>query len=76
MPPSPHAAPLEEGTLAGRVMTEALPDGAVPSAFKETVRSTPHHGGLRTVLLMQKVGDERYFDAAGFAGRTMGLDAE
>jgi len=31
---------------------------------------------LRTVLNFQRVGKQRYFDAAGFPGRTVGLDAE
>jgi hypothetical protein len=30
-------------------------------------------GGLRTVVNMQLVGKTRYFDAAGFPGRTTGL---
>jgi hypothetical protein len=29
--------------------------------------------GLRTIVNMQFVGMTRYFDAAGFAGRTVGL---
>ena len=33
----------------------------------------PAAGGLVTVLDYQLVGDTRYFDAAGFAGRTFGL---
>ena len=32
--------------------------------------------GLRTVLNFQRVLTQRYFDAAGFPGRTVGLDAE
>jgi hypothetical protein len=28
------------------------------------------------VLSFQRVGSQRYFDAAGFPGRTVGLDAE
>jgi len=31
---------------------------------------------LRTVLNFQRVLAQRYFDAAGFPGRTVGLDAE
>jgi len=30
---------------------------------------------LKTVLQFQRVGKQRYFDAAGFPGRTVGLDA-
>jgi hypothetical protein len=29
--------------------------------------------GLRTIVNMQFVGQTRYFDAAGFSGRTNGL---
>ena len=31
-------------------------------------------GGLATLLARQTADDTRYFDAAGFAGRTVGLD--
>ncbi len=37
------------------------------------IASDPGPGGLRTLLDEQSVGDTRYFDAAGFAGRTVGL---
>jgi hypothetical protein len=37
--------------------------------------SEPTAQGLRTVLETQRVGDTRYFDAAGFPGRTVGLTA-
>jgi hypothetical protein len=30
----------------------------------------------RTVLNFQRIGNQRYFDAAGFPGRTLGLEAE
>ena len=36
----------------------------------------PAASGLRTVLNFQRVGSQRYFDAAGFPGRTVGLDAD
>ena len=68
--------PAAKGQLIGRVMSEAMPDGAIPEATSETVRSEPDSQGLRTVLQMQRVGNHRYFDAAGFPGRTLGLDAE
>lgn len=64
-----------KGTLIGRVMTEAMPNGATPQAFSGTVKSKPAENGLRTVLNFQRVGTQRYFDAAGFPGRTLGLDA-
>jgi hypothetical protein len=40
-----------------------------------TKRSAPGANGLRTVLMYQSVGKTMYFDAAGFPGRTVGLDA-
>ena len=38
-----------------------------------TMQSEPAANGLRTVLNYQQVGSTRYFDAAGFPGRTVGL---
>jgi arylsulfatase A-like enzyme len=64
-----------KGTLVGRVMTEAMPNGQVPEARAATIESKPAHNGLRTVLKLQSVGDQVYFDVAGFPGRTTGLDA-
>ncbi|UZE51731.1 alkaline phosphatase family protein [Rhodopseudomonas sp. P2A-2r] len=64
------------GHLIGRVMTEAMPNGKTPKAVSDTVRSKPDAQGLRTVLLLQRVGEQRYFDVAGFPGRTVGLDAD
>lgn len=69
-------APSAKGSLIGRVMTEAMPNGTVATATKEVVKSKAELSGLRTVLQMQRVGTQRYFDAAGFPGRTVGLDAE
>jgi hypothetical protein len=37
------------------------------------ITSEPAANGLATVLDMQQVGSTRYFDAAGFPGRTVGL---
>jgi hypothetical protein len=65
-----------KGNLIGRVMTEALPNGATPQAFSGTVKSKPSANGMRTVLKYQRVLAQRYFDAAGFPGRTVGLEAE
>jgi predicted AlkP superfamily pyrophosphatase or phosphodiesterase len=67
-------APSSRGRLIGRVMTEAMPQGAVPRAFSGTVKSKPAANGLQTVLNFQRVGSQRYFDAAGFPGRTLGLE--
>jgi hypothetical protein len=69
-----HAA--AEGGLLGRVMSEALPNGIIPKAFDGKIVSKPAANGLQTIVKFQRVLSQRYFDAAGFAGRTVGLDAE
>ncbi len=65
-----------QGSLVGRVAGEALagsPDLAPGAATSGTLLSQPTASGLRTELKYQQVGGTRYFDAAGFAGRTNGL---
>jgi len=62
-----------KGQLVGRVITEALRGGAPVNSTKALLRSEPSETGLRTVLQYQTVGRTRYFDAAGFPGRTVGL---
>jgi hypothetical protein len=61
------------GYLIGRIMTEAMPNGLTPQAFSETINSQAAANGLRTVLSYQRVRTQRYFDVAGFPGRTLGL---
>lgn len=62
------------GKLVGRVLKEAMPGGGVaPKHAAAVLRSAPGPHGLRTVLNYQRVGSTRYFDAAGFPGRTVGL---
>ena len=68
--PKPH------GNLIGRVMTEAMPNGATPRSTSDSIKSAASANGLRTVLNFQRVGSQRYFDVAGFPGRSVGLDAE
>ncbi|HYM73641.1 MAG TPA: alkaline phosphatase family protein, partial [Stellaceae bacterium] len=63
----------DKGRLVGRVLTEAMPDGPTPKYVAKTLQSAPSATGLVTVLDYQLVGDTRYFDAAGFPGRTFGL---
>jgi len=58
-----------------RVLVEALPDGAEPQVTGRVMMSEPAPNGLATVVNMQTVGDTRYFDAAGFPGRTVGLSS-
>jgi hypothetical protein len=64
------------GGLTGRMMSEALPNGIVPKAADGTIVSKPSANGLRTVVKFQRVLSQRYFDVAGFPGRTVGLDAD
>ncbi len=61
------------GQLKGRVIEEAFKGGKAPSVSKKTLSSAVGAGGLRTILNTQAVGAARYFDAAGFPGRTVGL---
>lgn len=64
------------GGLTGRVMSEALPGGIVPKVAEGTITSKPAANGLKTVVKYQRVLTQRYFDVAGFPGRTVGLDEE
>jgi hypothetical protein len=66
----------DKGKLVGRVITEAFLDGATPKWTAGTEVSAPDAAGHRTEVAMQKVGTERYFDAAGYPGRTLGLGAK
>jgi hypothetical protein len=63
----------DHGKLTGRVLSEAMPGGKVPRHVTETARSDPTAAGLATVLNYQRIGKTRYFDAAGFPERTVGL---
>jgi hypothetical protein len=61
------------GDLRGRVITEAFKGGKLPTVSRKVLRSQPGPGGIQTIVDMQLVGRVRYFDAAGFPGRTVGL---
>src|SRR3974390_1326719 len=63
----------DKGKLVGRVLSEALPNGALPAVTSRVLISEAAPNGLATVINMQVVGDTRYYDAAGFPGRTVGL---
>lgn len=67
--------PRHRGNLIGRVLGETLKGSSnVLPAVKQLTRiSLPSANGLRTVLQFQAIGDQLYFDAAGFPGRTVGL---
>jgi hypothetical protein len=56
-----------KGKLVGRVLSEAMPNGAMPRA---ELRYDTNHV---TVVVSQVVGETHYFDAAGYPGRTLGL---
>lgn len=62
------------GSLMGRIVEEALPGGSQPAVERFVERAKPGRDGLATVLAGQQVGGTRYFDAAGFPGRTVGID--
>ena len=62
-----------KGALLGRVMSESLNGGHPVKVTSQTLRSTPAKSGFQTLLNEQLVGAERYFDAAGAAGRVYGL---
>jgi hypothetical protein len=64
-----------KGRLIGRVILEAL-GGPLPRVETHIARSQPAANGLRTVLNYQQVGSTRYFGAAGFPGRTVGLTTD
>jgi len=62
-----------KGALVGRVLTEALPNGVEPEFSRGMAASAPDSLGHVTELRFQQVGSTRYFDAAGYPGRTLGL---
>jgi type I phosphodiesterase/nucleotide pyrophosphatase len=64
---------VAKGGLTGRVIGEALPGGKRATVSRGWQASQPGPDGLKTVLKYQQVGSTRYFDAAGFPGRTVGL---
>jgi arylsulfatase A-like enzyme len=65
--------PVSHGKLVGRPLVEAFPNGAMPQWERKTLASEPSASGLRTILNYQISGNVKYFDAAGFPGRTVGL---
>jgi hypothetical protein len=62
-----------QGSLIGRVMSEALVGGSVPSVDQRTLRAHERRGNIQTQLNYFVVNRVRYFDAAGTPGRTLGL---
>ena len=66
----------DKGKLVGRVLSEAMPNGAMPQTQTTMVRSAPDAAGHVTLVLTHTVGATRYFGAAGYPGRTLGLPAD
>ncbi len=63
------------GSLVGRAIDEALVGGADGVASTSgTLKSDQALNGQRTYLNYQQVGDTKYFNAAGFANGTVGLN--
>ncbi|MDE0854177.1 MAG: alkaline phosphatase family protein [Nevskia sp.] len=63
-----------KGGLTGRVLSESLMGGHEGKVVRRTLRSEPGANKLVTVLQQQIVGSTTYNDAAGFRGKTAGLD--
>jgi hypothetical protein len=64
----------DTGKLIGRVLSEAMPDGKMPQWKTSIQESEQDSGGRRTIVQAQHVGETGYFDAAGYPGRTVGLN--
>jgi hypothetical protein len=75
-----HILDLElpvHGRLEGRILSEALKGGTENVAFEtKSISSEPAANGQVTKLDLQLVGQTRYFDAAGFPGRSIGLEEQ
>ena len=68
--------PRSHGRLVGRPLIEAFSNGAPVESTRRTLASEPSSTGLKTILNYQMVGDTKYFDSAGFEGRSVGLQTE
>lgn len=55
------------------MLGESLEGNKRVKASHQVQRSAPAAGGLVTELKTQNVGSTRYFDPAGFKGRSVGL---
>ncbi|HEV7716620.1 MAG TPA: hypothetical protein VGO53_13575, partial [Steroidobacteraceae bacterium] len=72
----PPLATTPKGKLQGRVLEESLIGGKEIAVTRRTLSSKPAAKGLKTLLGQQSVGTSVYYDVAGFAGRTVGLEAK
>ena len=68
-----HLRIPDTGRLVGRVLTEAMPGGAPVRVSHTVIASAASSAGQVTKVVTQTVGATRYFDAAGYPGRTLGL---
>jgi arylsulfatase A-like enzyme len=60
------------GRLGGRVLREARRDGDQAGAYRaDLISSTQAANGFRTVLHVQRLGDQTYYDWAGAPGRVV-----
>jgi arylsulfatase A-like enzyme len=66
--------PKDKGRLIGRVLTEAMLNGPPVFAKPAVLKSAPDDSGRVTELKYQIIGMTRYLDAAGYPGRTLGLE--
>ncbi|MDP9011517.1 MAG: alkaline phosphatase family protein [Pseudomonadota bacterium] len=67
------------GRRTGRVLSESFVGGALAPVVTDVVASEPASidgQPLRTEVIRQRVGHVAYFDAAGFRGRTVGLETD
>ena len=63
-----------KGRLIGRVLSEAMTGGgSIPTYTRNTLDSAPDASTNITRLNYQILGSTYYFDAAGYPGRTLGL---
>ncbi len=63
-----------KGSLVGRVLSEAMTGGgSIPAYTRGTLDSAPDSNTNVTRLNYQVLGSTYYFDAAGYPGRTLGL---
>jgi len=63
-----------KGSLVGRVLSEAMTGGgSIPAYTRGTLDSAPDLNANVTRLNYQVLGSTYYFDAAGYPGRTLGL---
>ena len=66
--------PSNNGSLIGRVISEALKDNSdTVDTSSGVIKSDQALNGQTTYLDYQQVGDQKYFSAAGFANGTVGL---